>query len=242
MNEWEFTADVASWINELLQKDRNLPFSRAKCEQRGKGSLKRRDLTLLDKSQRVVLTGEVKLPYRKDGGSPYNSSVVSDARRKAARAKAPFFFTWNVNECVLWETVPPRTSWKDQNYKSWDVTSVHKESHMLLPMTLHAIQIWLPTFLNDLAQILHGTTEIGRKSPDEKFIEALESSLQLPILLTIEELVNRYKKSRLRTELDKWMRDEQGWIIYDDPEGIRDNLERTAKFTCYAMVNKLVFY
>ncbi|MCD6395659.1 MAG: SAM-dependent DNA methyltransferase [Planctomycetes bacterium] len=242
MNEWEFTADVASWINELLQKDRNLPFSRAKCEQRGKGSLKRRDLTLLDKSQRVVLTGEVKLPYRKDGGSPYNSSVVNDARRKAARAKAPFFFTWNVNECVLWETVPPRTSWKDQNYKSWDVTSVHKESHMLLPMTLHAIQIWLPTFLNDLAQILHGTTEIGRKSPDEKFIEALESSLQLPILLTIEELVNRYKKSRLRTELDKWMRDEQGWIIYDDPEGIRDNLERTAKFTCYAMVNKLVFY
>ncbi len=242
MNEWEFTADVASWINELLQKDRNLPFSRAKCEQRGKGSLKRRDLTLLDKSQRVVLTGEVKLPYRKDGGSPYNASVVNDARRKAARAKATFFFTWNVNECVLWETVPPRTSWKDQNYKSWDVTSVHKESHMLLPMTIHAIQIWLPTFLNDLAQILHGTTEIGRKSPDEKFIEALESSLQLPILLTIEELDSRYKKSRFRSELDKWMRDEQGWIIYDDPEGVRDNIERTAKFTCYAMVNKLVFY
>ena len=38
------------------------------------------------------------------------------------------------------------------------------------------------------------------------------------------------------------MRDEQGWLIYDDPEGVRDNLERAAKFSCYALVNKLVFH
>jgi hypothetical protein len=76
MNEWEFTADVESWINVILSKNTSLPFSRAKCEQSVKGSLKRSDLTLLDRDQRVVLTGEVKLPYRKDVGrwseqSPY---------------------------------------------------------------------------------------------------------------------------------------------------------------------------
>ncbi|MFH0910473.1 MAG: N-6 DNA methylase [Planctomycetota bacterium] len=38
------------------------------------------------------------------------------------------------------------------------------------------------------------------------------------------------------------MREEQGWIIKDDPEGIRDNLERAAKFASYALVNKLVFH
>jgi hypothetical protein len=70
MNEWEFTADVAGWINEILQKDPSLPFDRAKCEQTKEGSSKRRDLTLLDKNGRPVLTGEIKLPYRKDGGSP----------------------------------------------------------------------------------------------------------------------------------------------------------------------------
>jgi len=31
-------------------------------------------------------------------------------------------------------------------------------------------------------------------------------------------------------------------LIVDDPEGIRDNLERAAKYACYALVNKLVFH
>jgi len=240
--EPEFTADVATWISEILAKNPSLPFSRAKCEQRGRGSLKRRDLTLLDKDQRVVLTGEVKLPYRKNGGSPYNAEFVKDARSKALRAEVGFFFTWNVNEFVLWQITRGKTSWRDQNYKSWEVTSVHREGQLELPMTIHAVQAWLPRFLNEFAQILRGTAAIGRKSPDEKFIEALESSLRMPILLNIAELHDHYKNPRLRSILDKWMREEQGWIIYNDPERIRENLERASKFACYALVNKLVFY
>lgn len=141
ITEWEFTADVASWINEILAKDQRLPFSRAKCEQKGKGSLKRRDLTLLDKDKIVVLTGEVKLPFRDDGGSPYNEKVVQDARNKAKRARAKFFFTWNVNECVLWETFPLKTARKDRKYRVWDVTNVHKENHLEIGSTIHSIQL-----------------------------------------------------------------------------------------------------
>lgn len=242
MNEWEFTAEVASWINETLAKNPSLPFSRAKCEQVGEGSRKRRDLTLLDKDQRIVLTGEVKLPYRQDGGSPYNASVVRDARTKAQRAKASFFFTWNVNEFVLWETEATKISWQEEKYRSWEVTSIHREGHLELPMTAHSIRAWLPLFLSEFAQIIRGTAIIGVKSPDEKFIEALESFLHMPILLCLEELDILYKKPSFKVELDKWMREGQGWIIYDDPEGIRDNLERASKFACYALVNKLVFH
>ncbi len=242
MNEWEFTAEVASWINILLSKDHSLPFSSAKCEQRSRGSQKRRDLTLLDKSNRVCLTGEIKLPYRKDGGSPFVQSVIDDARKKAARAKSEFFFTWNVNECALWETTPAKDSLRERDYRSWRVTSVHAESHMDMPMTITAIKDWLPLFLNDFAAILRGTAPLGKKSPDEKFIEALESALQMPIALTNWELSERYKKARFKSELDKWMRDDQGWVILSDKEGERDNLERAAKFACYALVNKLVFH
>ncbi len=242
MNEWEFTAEVASWINEIIFKSPNLPFSRARCEQVGEGSFKRRDLTLLDRDQRIVLTGEVKLPYRKDGGSPYNAAVVTDARAKAQRAGTRFFFTWNVNEFVLWETTPSKTSWQEQNYKSWEVTTIHRESHLELPMTAQAIKTWLALFLNEFAQIIRGTASIGFKAPDEKFIEALESSLRMPIVLNLEKLDELYKKPRFRSELDKWMREEQGWIILTDPEGIQDNLERASKFACYALINKLVFH
>ena len=105
-NELEFTANAASWMNLILEKDDSLPFSSARCERR-RGSRKRRDLTLVGKNGKVLVTGEVKLPYRKDGETPHNATVVTDARTKAIRAGAEYFFTWNVNECVLWETQTP---------------------------------------------------------------------------------------------------------------------------------------
>jgi len=241
MNELEFTAETASWINEMLLKVPIRPFSRAKCEQTGRGSRKRRDLTLLDRDQRPVLTGEVKLPYQKDGGSPYNAAVVRDARSKAQRAGVNFFFTWNINEFVLWETAHSEAHWTQRNYKAWQVTSIHRESHLELPMTIHAIKVWLTLFLHEFAQIIRGTAIIGFKPPDEKFIDALESSLRMPVLLNFDELSTLYQQDHFRRDLDDWMRNQQGWIIYSDPEGIRENLTRASQFACYALVNKLVF-
>ena len=64
----------------------------------------------------------------------------------------------------------------------------------------------------------------------------------MPILLNLEKLHSRDKHARFKSELDKWMRDDQGWIIYDDPDGIYHNLNRASQFACYALVNKLVFH
>jgi hypothetical protein len=36
-------------------------------------------------------------------------------------------------------------------------------------------------------------------------------------LLCIEELDSLYKKPSFKVEIDKWMREEQGWIIYALP-------------------------
>ncbi len=242
MNEWEFTGEVVSWINEYLKGHTDLPFYRAKTEQTGQGSLKRRDITLLDKNAKVALTGERKRPYAKDGNTSYNNSVVNDARSKAQRAGSRFFFTWNVNEFVLWETTPEKSTWQDQKYKSWLVTTVHKESHLDIAPILQTIQSWLGNFLEEFTEIIRGTAIIGIKQPDEKFIDMLESSLRMPSVLNLEELLSRYNNAAFKSELDKWMREEQGWTILDDQQGITDNLERASKFSCYALVNKLVFH
>ena len=61
-HELEFTANAASWMNLIIEKDPALPFSSAKCEGRSRGSQKRRDLTLTGKDGKVLVTGEVKLP------------------------------------------------------------------------------------------------------------------------------------------------------------------------------------
>jgi len=242
MNEWEFSGEVVSWINEYLQRNPSLPFFRAKIERTGQGSTKRRDITLLNKSKEAILTGEVKLPYAKDGNTPYNDSVVMDARLKAQKAISPFFFTWNVNEFVLWETVPDKLALQDQKYRSWQVIAIHKPSHLELSSNLKDIQSWIGNFLGEFSEILRGTASIGVRQPDEKFIDILESSLQLPIILNYEELLSQYSTLAFKRDLDKWMRDEQGWPILDDPQGISDNLERASKFSCYALVNKLVFH
>ncbi|MDQ3568032.1 MAG: hypothetical protein M3397_08125, partial [Actinomycetota bacterium] len=104
MNEWQFTSDVAKWITLILERNKELPFGEAYCEGQSPDSPKRRDLTIKDRNGRIVLAGEVKLPGKKDGATPYNAKVVEDARAKARRAGVEYFFTWNVNECVLWET------------------------------------------------------------------------------------------------------------------------------------------
>jgi methylase of polypeptide subunit release factors len=167
--------------------------------------------------------------------------VVTDARAKALRAGARFFFTWNVNEFVLWETTPAKAAYQDQKYKSWLVATVHKESRLDIAPTLHAIQLWLDKFLVEFADIMRGTTAIGFKPPDERFIDLLESALLTPIMMTFEVLLSHYGDLKFKKDLDKWMR-EEGWTILDDQEGINDNLERASKYACYALVNKLVFH
>ncbi|MBM4275709.1 MAG: hypothetical protein FJ134_14790 [Deltaproteobacteria bacterium] len=119
------------------------------------------------------------MPWAKDGGSPYIEAVIQDARQKAQRAGSRFFFTWNVNEFVLWETFPAKTAQKDRSYKSWKVTQLHKPEHLEIPSTIHALKSWLETFLSDFANIYLGTTPLGTQLPDEKFLQILESSLRL---------------------------------------------------------------
>ena len=110
ITEWEFTADVASQINEILKERVDLPFSEAKCEQRKIGTIKRRDITLLGRAKKPVFTGEVKMPDKRDGRSPFNEAVVIDAHRKANDIGVEYFFTWNVNDCILWKTFEPGKS------------------------------------------------------------------------------------------------------------------------------------
>ena len=87
ITEWEFTADVARWINEILVRIHRLPFSGLNASSAAPAPLKRRDLTLFDKSRVKVLTGEVKTAVgRKTEAVLIIEAVVQDAREKAQTA------------------------------------------------------------------------------------------------------------------------------------------------------------
>ncbi|MCH7885782.1 MAG: hypothetical protein IIC01_11095, partial [Planctomycetes bacterium] len=83
VHELTFCSDASGWMNQELEARPELPFSRVVIEESTKRSRKRRDLTIYDRSDKIAVTGEVKLPYMADGGSPFNESVVEDAFNKA---------------------------------------------------------------------------------------------------------------------------------------------------------------
>lgn len=245
-NEWQYTADIKEWINIILRTDPSLGsvFSEAKVET--PAARKRRDLTLLDISRKPALTGEVKFPYAADGRSPYADALVEEARDKALKAGAKFFFTWNINRFVLWHTFEPGKSLQDLAIKEFKVVSVQNEADLLHPLTEKKIrQDFLPAFLKYFAKLYRGEEPIRYQPLDERFVARLEAALDAPISITLAEITRRYhdpKQKAFRKDLDAWMRDDQGWVLSDAEPILRDNLERAAKFSCYVLVNKLVFY
>lgn len=105
------------------------------------------------------------------------------------------------------------------------------------------IRNFLERFLLSYARIYTGEEIVRARPLDERFIHILESALERPVAQTLFAISQRYAhSSRFKTQLDQWMRDGQGWLLADDEEVIRDNLERAAKFSCYVLVNKIVFH
>lgn len=243
MNEWEFTALVTTWVTALVQADANSPFQEARTEQRANDwSAERRDFTLLDKNGQPILTGEFKLPDKADGATPFNTGVVDGARRKAVAAGVKFFITWNVNECVLWETSPTNPTAGRQDYKNWQVVTIRRSAQLQQAEVQRQIQGFLAVFLRDVAIALLKGGIIEQKAPDEKFIDAFEAAMRQPVALTAEALAQQYARPASRRELDDWMRTDLGFTIVTDAEGIRANLENAAKHACYTLATRLIFH
>jgi hypothetical protein len=242
INEWTFAADVCKTIQGILADNPGLPFSEAKVEEAARAGRKRRDLTLYGTGGEPVLTGEIKLPDRPDGQSPYGDPLVEDAFQKANAKGLEYFFTWNVNRFVLWKTFEPGKPLAERELEHFNVTSIAHSEEILSPLVQNEIEGFLKQLLARYARILEGTEPIRSRPLDEKFIRVLESALELPILQTRNAVTRLYSTDRkFARSLDAWMRDSQGWLISTEPEILRDNLERAAKFSCYVLINKIVF-
>jgi len=247
VTEWTFTADVAKWMEQIIQDRPDLPFSRTDVEVRGTGSQKRRDLTLYHKNGKPFLTGEMKMPDKSDGGSPYREAVVKDAHDKADSVGVEYFFTWNVNRCVLWKTFEPGKPIAQRYIEDYsDVLAgpIKRSDDVENPRVQEQVKCFLLRFLERCAALISGAQPMLMLTPDEKFLNIWEAALQRPVAQTLEALSNKYEKDALFTgQLDLWMREEQGWIIsHTVEETVRENLERAAKLSCYVLAGKIMFY
>jgi hypothetical protein len=243
VNEWTFTGDVQSWVKEIIKAHPALPFSEAKIEERGRGDLKRRDLTLYDRNGKPALSGEIRLPDRPDGRTPYSRGLLDNAHDKADSVGIPYFFTWNVNRFVLWKTFEPGTPIIHRDYKYWDITTIISGADLSHPRVRQQIRDFLEDLLEYYGAVYTEKETVRSRPLDERFIHILESALEQPVVQTLAVINQLYiDNPAFKRQLDQWMRDKQGWLLSEDEQVIRENLERAAKFSCYVLVNKIVFH
>ncbi|MCX6023138.1 MAG: SAM-dependent methyltransferase, partial [Chloroflexi bacterium] len=219
VDERTFNADVVGWINEILGQRPDLPFSRAAFEEHGITG--RRDFTIYARSPRLrkVLTGELKVPDKPYGKSAYDLNLVSDAQKKANELGVSFFFTWNVNQLVLWRTFAENTPIDQRDLEHFEVASLRSSDQLNHEATREQMKDFVRSFLERFTEILQGSEPIRNRPPDEKFIRIIESALASPILDTQDALDAKYfADAGFRTNLGAWMRDVQGWTLSDIPE------------------------
>jgi len=237
LTEWTFAADAAKWITIWLHGRKSSPFVEAKVEQKSSESLKRRDLSVIDRDGRKALTGEIRFPDAKDGQTPYNGKLITDARRKAARAGAPYFFTWNINRLVLWPT-------QDENEVAvFDVVRIRRHEELEFVSVERQIrEEFIPRFLQKYAAIYKGDEETGIRPLDQRFISRLESALQSIANVVFADALELCRINRnFKKHLDAWMK-AQEWLLSDDEQLLRENVDRATRLACYITSNKLVFY
>ena len=165
IHELDFTSTVAGWVNALIEANRGaLPFSRARIEGLATGSRKRRDFTLMDLKGNPCLTGEIKLPWASDGHSPFVEGVILDARKKAEKAGASWFFTWNVNELVLWPRGEPSAFSEGRRFDRFSIASVSRPEDLENPKTDSLIRSNVEKFIHEFARLV-GANETSSAAP-----------------------------------------------------------------------------
>ena len=226
----------------MFQEHPEWPFRRAEIEESEAITRKRSDLRIHGDAGRLILAGEVKLPGTSEGRSPYNPDLVEDSAQKADNAGAEFFFTWNVNQLVLFDR------------KKWQLPILERRvQEYPLGMELEGpqdleraevgvcIQDFLAKFFGEFAAIVAGTQPAWGMGLDEWFIRAFESHICWVAKLTAEYLgAESAAHLDFRSRLQDWMVNEQGWVV--SGEGWHNLIDRCARTLCYVFANRLIFY
>jgi type I restriction-modification system DNA methylase subunit len=245
INEVDFCGKMATAATAFFATIADqCPFVEARIE--GVGSTKsktaRKDLRFYGRNNRILLTGEVKLP---GNTSAFDSKVVKDAHDKAEQAVVQYFFTWDVNTFVLWD----RSQWQkpllDRRMKVWqlrlDLTSAQEVARP--EMLDHIEKRFLPDLLRDLCDIISGHRRDWALPPDEIFLRSLESHLEWPVTLLRLHLHQKADADKaFDKRLQEWMASSDLQVRRGQPDEWRKSVDSAARSLAYIWTNRLIFY
>src|SRR5579859_3403914 len=209
INEVDFCGKMATAATAFFATiPDQTPFLEVRIE--GVGSTRskqaRKDLRFYGARNKILLTGEVKLP---GNTSAFDSKVVKDAHDKAEHANVQYFFTWDVNTFVLWDRALWRKPLLERRIKVWPLRlDLGSPQEVARPETLeHIEKRFLPDLLRDLSDIVSGQRRDWALPPDEVFLHSLESHLEWPVALLRQHL---HREADAEKAFDKRL---QEWMV-----------------------------
>jgi len=244
-HEVTFCSRVAGWANELFNQHPEWPFRRAEIEESKAIKRKRSDLRIHGVAGKLILAGEVKMPGTLQGFTPYNAELVADSATKADNAGAEFFFTWNVNDFVLFD----RKKWQlppmERRVQEYPLgLALESADDIDRAETETRVKGFLSEFFGQFAAILAGQQPEWGMRLDEWFIRSFESHISWPVKLTADFLWTQAHASKtFDHQLQEWLGREQGWLFArNDQQQWREIIDRAARTVCYVFANRLIFY
>jgi hypothetical protein len=245
-NEWNFTSNVAQEATRLLALPEfaGSELGRAEAERTLKDSAKRPDLLFFDRAdrERILVTGELKAPWTKEGATPFDTDLVVGAHAKAVRVGARFFITWNIKRVVVWKTDDDGVALLDRAVYDKEIISTALRSGEDLTTTSfkQTFEKGIQAFLVDLAAIVAGRLGISYLPLDRLFVARLEAMLDnVNDKLVVALLAAMSKNKTFATKLEQWMRS-QSWVVSDQTRD--ENAERAVRFSSYVLLNRMCFY
>jgi hypothetical protein len=245
VHEVTFCSRVSKWADALFAEHPEWPFKRTEIEESTGADRKRSDLRFYGASDKLILAGEVKLPGTPEGRNAHNFALVENSNEKAANAGAEFFFTWNVNNFVLFDAKLWHKPLPERRVKDYDLgLDLESRRDVDRPETEYGVKKFLASFFAEFAAIVTGQQPDWGMPPDKYFIRAFESHISWPLKLTAEFLWAKSASTRaFDILLQEWMAGDQGWaVIRNDPKTWRTLVDRAARTLCYVFANRLLFY
>jgi type I restriction-modification system DNA methylase subunit len=245
ISEVDFCGKIAAAAGPIFTRSQDrCPFVEARIEGMGSttGKAKRKDLRFYGTNNRLLLTGEVKLP---GGISAFDSKLIEDAQQKADHANVQFFFTWDVNTFVLWDRYQQDKPLLDRRIKVWPLRlNLASPQEVARPEILERITTrFLPDLIADLSDILMGVKRDWSLPPDEVFLRSLESHLDWPVML-LRSYLDRSSDAdpKFDAKLQQWMVAQGRQFLRSQPEEWRDAVDNAARTLAYVWTNRFIFY
>jgi hypothetical protein len=247
IHEVDFCSQIASEANVLIRQNQAAyPFCEARVEgyEEGPGRRKRKDLRFYGANGKLLLCGEVKLPGTPEGRSPLADKLMQDAEAKASNAAVRYFFTWNVNEFVLFDRKLFDRPLLERRVRPWrlgrylaDPAAVAREDNLNFIKT-H----FLPDLLRGLADVISGR-RAEWLPPDDLFIHSLESHLEWPVQLCGAYVLREAAKNKaFGLRVERWMTDQDWTFVRTPHEEWAKVVDNMAKTLAYVWANRLIFY